>query len=160
MMSDSDIEWSSASGSFKLRAAGLVVRRNFVLVCRAIVIDGVFLPGGKIQFGESARAAIEREMYEEVGVRFKVDRPPLVIEAVRELNGLIHQEVGFYFRLDWPEDLPLDAVNQVRHAEQSFEWIPVDELRDQGFLPPEIIDLIPGGEVFQHLAFDRRLPAK
>ncbi|HEX8868277.1 MAG TPA: hypothetical protein VF821_21645 [Lentzea sp.] len=79
------------------------------------------------------------------------------MEAVRDASGVIHQEVGFYFRLDWPTDLPLESVNQVHHAEQSFEWIPVDELLDQGFLPPEIIPLIPGGEVVQHLAFDRRL---
>lgn len=160
MMSDRDVEWSSPDTSFKLRAAGIVIHQHHVLVCRADVIDGVFLPGGKVQFGESARAAIRREMHEEIGVRFEVDRPPLVVEAVREANGAIHQEVGFYFRLDWPEDLPREAANQVHHAEQSFEWIPVDELAERGFLPPEIISLIPGGEVVQHLAFDRRLPSE
>lgn len=99
-MSGRDVEWFGPGVSFKLRAAAIVVHQDHVLVCRADAVDGVFLPGGKIQFGESAQAAICREMHEEIGVRFEVDKPPLVVEAVREAHGAIHHEVGFYFRLD------------------------------------------------------------
>jgi len=151
-----DIAWRDSGKSYKVRAAGIVVHDGRLLVCYADVVDGCFAPGGKVRFGESAAAAVHRELVEEIGVSLAVGDPALISEAVYEDGGVLHQEVGFYFRLDWPRDLPPGLVGQVPHEGERFDWVPIDELPAHGFKPPEILPHLfrTGGPI--HLVFDRR----
>lgn len=151
-----DIAWSGPAGRFKLRAAGIVLRGENVLVCRHENIDGCFLPGGKVQFGESAATALARELAEEIAVDFVVGTPSLVVDGIYAERGSISQEVCFYFRLDWPEGRAVEDPVLLSRDGQWLEWVALSELPKHGFLPPEILPLLPGGDSVEYVAFDRR----
>lgn len=62
----------------RVRASGICVKDNRILLAghRGLTEDGLYWcpPGGGVSFGEPVRAAIEREMLEETGLRAVIGR--------------------------------------------------------------------------------------
>lgn len=87
-MEKNDVAWTSPAGSFKYRSAAVVQNGDRLLLCAVPHLDGWFLPGGKVQFGEGSAGALRRELREELGVECAVaDEPMLVAESVRDGDG-------------------------------------------------------------------------
>lgn len=64
-------------------AAAVIIRDGQVLLARRVggALDGLWeFPGGKMEPGESAPAAVEREIFEELHLRVKARRRVLVLE--------------------------------------------------------------------------------
>ena len=57
-----------------LRAAGVVIKDNMILVQRDKDGNDYALPGGHIKIGETSEAALAREMAEEMGLAVKCVR--------------------------------------------------------------------------------------
>ena len=155
-MDDDDIAWSNTAGSFKYRSAAVIRDDDRVLVCAVEHIDGWFLPGGKVHFGEQSAAALVRELREEIGLDIAVTASPILItESIREQDGLLHQEVCFYYDVRWPEAVPAGSVHDL--AGHRFRWVSRADLAGLGFLPPEIAGFLTERATEpRHMAFDRR----
>jgi len=122
---------------------GVCVRRGFLLVCRNRKRGHIFLPGGHIEFGEDARAALAREMREELGRRCRVGRFLGAAEHIFRRKGRRICEINLIFQMTLPDisgRQPLAA--QERKIE--FDWLAVRDL--------------PGSEL-QPWALRRALPA-
>jgi 8-oxo-dGTP pyrophosphatase MutT (NUDIX family) len=153
---ENDIAWADSAGSFKYRTAGVVRDGDRLLVCAVEHIDGWFLPGGRVQFGENSAAALVRELREELEVDVVVARRPLLItEGIRDEDGVIHQEVCFYYSVLWPDSVPPEMVDGL--GGHRFSWIRRTDLAGLRFLPPEIAEfLVEQATDIRYLAFDRR----
>jgi ADP-ribose pyrophosphatase YjhB (NUDIX family) len=149
MVDEGDIAWAEPAGSFKYRTAAVIRDDDRLLVCAVEHINGWFLPGGKVQFGEDSAAALARELREELDLEVTIARRPLLItEGIRDEGGVIHQEVCFYYSARWPESVPLDAVDGL--SSHHFSWIRSTDLANLREL------LIEQTTDVRHLAFDRR----
>ena len=51
-----------------LRVRALIVREEHLLLCRLSSRPVAFLPGGRVEAGETLEAAMRRELIEETGV--------------------------------------------------------------------------------------------
>lgn len=49
----------------------LIVQKGKILVCKKLNRDYYFLPGGHVDFGESLRESLKRELKEELGLKIK-----------------------------------------------------------------------------------------
>jgi 8-oxo-dGTP pyrophosphatase MutT (NUDIX family) len=156
-MDDDDIAWTNSAGSFKYRAAAVIRHDDRLLVCAVEHIDGWFLPGGKVHFGESSAEALIRELREEIKTDVTVTGGPLIVtESIRDDGGVVHQEVCFYYEVRWPEAGAVDDL-----AGHRFRWVRFAELAGLRFLPPEIAGLLAEQTTgTRHLAFDRRQPSR
>ena len=56
-MDENDVAWTTSAGSFKYRSAAVIRHDDRLLVCAVEHLDGWFLPGGKVQFGEGSADA-------------------------------------------------------------------------------------------------------
>lgn len=111
-------------------ARGVCVRDGRILLCRAKGGATTYLPGGHIEFGETGRQALVREVREELGVPSKAGRFLGVVENSFMQKGKPHAEINLVYELDIAEA-------DVRSKEDwiEFEWRGLDDLGD--LLPEE-----------------------
>lgn len=80
-------------------ARGIFIHDNNVLVAQAKGYKNTFLPGGHIEFGESAKDALKREIEEELGINCIVGGFLGLIEHKWEKNGVLNCEINQVFEV-------------------------------------------------------------
>ena len=106
-------------------ARGVCIRDGMLLLCRAKGGSTTYLPGGHIEFGETGRQALVREVKEELGVEASAGRFMGVVENSFMQHGKPHAEVNLVYELalDAPEPRALEDWIE-------FEWRPLSDLGD------------------------------
>lgn len=130
---------------FHLRAAALLRHEGRVLLHRAAHDTVWTLPGGRVDAGETAAAAVCRELREETGCLVVVTGLAAVVESFYRFGPRQQHEVGLYFDCvpsgHWPAG-DFDGVEAGRAL--SFAWVdPATDLRlDTAFRPTCLADLL------------------
>lgn len=132
---------------------GVCVVDAHVLLCRPKKGGYAYLPGGHIEFGETSRAALVREMKEETGRDVTVGDFLGVVESQFEQHGRKHCEISLVYRLVLrglspaaarglsPQTGGLSPRLPAVVAQEDwieFFWWPVDRLAEVNLLPPEM----------------------
>jgi len=124
--------FAATRGEIEIIARGVCRRDGCVLLCRGKGASSTYLPGGHVEFGETAREALVREMREETRLSTRAGRFLGVVENAFLQHGRPHCEVNLVY------ELALDDPNtSVTAAESwiSFEWCAVDALAEANILP-------------------------
>lgn len=135
----SNMIMSSKGGiTFMYRVGGIAVRSDRLLVEWDSIRRFCFVPGGRVEYGESAVAALGREMREELGEKVEIGRLVIVADNLFELDGYRFQEAGLYFLVEFApgSEIPeREGVFEGAEPGTSFQWIPLDELEQANLLP-------------------------
>ena len=78
-------------------ARGVCVRDGKLLLCRAKGGSSTYLPGGHIEFGETGRQALVREVKEELGVESSTGAFLGVVENAFLQHGKPHAEINLVY---------------------------------------------------------------
>ena len=143
-------------------ARGVAVVDGRVLLCRAKGAKTSYLPGGHIEFGETGREALKREMMEELGVEVETGKFLGVVENKFLQHGKPHAEINLVYEMKMPGPQRGPAqdgegggggvgegdVEKVAAKESwiEFEWRELGTLDDAGLLPEEFRKIGKGGE--------------
>ena len=142
----SNMIMSSNSGiTFMYRVGGIVVQSGRLLVEWDAVHGFCFVPGGRVEYGESAAGALDREMREELGETVEIGRLLIVADNLFELDGYRFQEVGLYFLVEFAPGSGTprrEGVFEGVEPGTSFQWIPFDELEQANLLPAFLRDRV------------------
>jgi len=132
------------SKNFSYRAQGLVVREGHVLLQVRVGEEALYaLPGGKIEFGESAEEALVREFQEETGVAVTLDGFAWVEENFFTHKGQNYQQVALTFYVCPTDEFPNeDFPGSEPHLR--FYWMPVERLSEITVYPPNLGELLRG----------------
>ncbi len=114
-------------------ARGICIKDGKILLCRAKGGSSTYLPGGHIEFGETGRVALVREMQEETGLAARAGAFRGCLENQFIQHGKPHAEINLIY------DLEVDPEATVRAVEDwiEFEWCPLAELDKANLLPAE-----------------------
>jgi 8-oxo-dGTP diphosphatase len=126
---------------FHLIARGLILDNGKVLLAHQKGADNTFLPGGHINIGESAAAALKRELKEELG--FDVDTGDFLgcVEADYQEATTYNHEINLVFRAAIKNfEANSKLVSHEGHLE--FLWSPVDGLVKLNLLPDPLQKLV------------------
>jgi 8-oxo-dGTP pyrophosphatase MutT (NUDIX family) len=126
---------------FDLRAAAIIIHDDRLLVCGFEGKDYVFVPGGRIELGESSDLALTRELEEELGVPVEVG-PLLWVTEHFYINDehLSCHEVGFYYEVRLSDEArhQLDAGPMViveGDHRLVVSWLPLDQAATRPLYP-------------------------
>lgn len=115
---------------------GLARSGSRVLLCRSVKHGYHYLPGGHIEFGEPARAALAREIHEETGLGCAVGALLLTEEQVFTQRGKRRHEITLIFALDrlGPGSTPPEAVASCEDG-IAFVWVDLAAVPDTPIYP-------------------------
>lgn len=111
-------------------ARGVCVKDGKLLLCKAKGGSSTYLPGGHIEFGETGRQALVREIKEEIGVDATVGEFLGVVENSFMQHGKPHAEINLVYAFD------MDAEKVSAQEDWiEFEWCTLDRLAAANLLP-------------------------
>jgi len=125
-------------------ARGVCVMDGQVLLCHGKDSALTYLPGGHIEFRETARQALVREIKEELGLDAVAGRFLGCCEHAFVQKGLPHAEINLVFELSVPglkPDTPVTAAENWI----GFRWQPLDRLDEVKLEPAPLRELIADG---------------
>jgi len=121
-------------------ARGLLVVDGRVLLCRNVEHGYRYLPGGHVEPGEAAAAALAREFLEESGVEVTVGRLLLTSEHGFVQKGRARHEVGLVFHVKRPSDGELLRAWPSREPDIAFDWVALSDVASADLRPRSISD--------------------
>lgn len=165
------ISFDAGPWRFHLRAAAIIRDGDRVLLHR--VGDDPFwaLPGGRVEIGETAEAAVRREMQEELGSEVRVERLESVVENLFSYRGRQQHGLELHFAVALPEGSALLGMPSFERWENSgglngepatavslsFRWFHRDELAGLDLRPAFLADQLsePSGDAaIRHIVHD------
>ena len=117
-------------------ARGVCVSNGKVLLCLPKDRSYSYLPGGHIEFGETGREALVREMKEETGLDATAGDLLGVVESSFVQKGEKHCEINLIYEMK-VEKLKVEKLKSMEDW-ICFDWVPCDKINAENLLPPEM----------------------
>lgn len=113
-------EKTPASGLDSERSQGILVKDRKLLVVRLNNETNYSVPGGHIDFGESAKTALYRELKEEVGIESDINSYQYYRTDCQPKNGR-EQRVYYYKIGGWKDSISLESQgDKVKWVNSSY----------------------------------------
>lgn len=131
-----DCGFSKENNWFRYRAGGFLIHDNKILFVKSRIGSYYYMIGGGVHLGETSKQCIEREIYEESGIRAKADYLAVVCENFFKgkggiIDGLDCHTLEFYYRMtmldgkfnkwkfntDDNEELVWLSIEEIEHSE-------------------------------------------
>ena len=136
-----DISFKSGNEKFNYRVCAMMISNGKILAMHDERSPYYYLPGGRVAIGETAEAAVVREVEEELGVTPKIIRPLWLNQAffTEDVDNLHYHELCIYFLMDIADANLLERGENFTSNEgqrtHTFEWLEFDRLKDEYFYP-------------------------
>ena len=128
-----DITLKCDDGYINIRVGAIIMKDNKFLMTGNKREDYLYSVGGRIKFGETAKEAVIREVFEETGVKMEVDRLGFVHEncfigdAPSNMGKPVY-EISFFFYMKVPDDFePVSKSFTDDGCEEFLKWVSFDE---------------------------------
>ncbi len=129
-------------GPIELIVRGVCVVRGQVLLCQSRKGGNTYLPGGHIEFREQARAALEREIAEELGLPSTAGRFLGAVEHTFVQKGKPKAELNLLFALRIPGLTPATPPPACEDW-ITFRWAQLTRLGPAQLEPAVLVRALP-----------------
>ena len=127
---------------FRLRAAAIIVENGAVLFATNDAEDYYYTIGGGVELGETAEDAVRREVKEDTGVDYEIERLAFIQENFfkrddGELKNLACHEITFYFLMKPHGTRQLNSHSKTANntIDEKMVWLPPDKLSEYNAYP-------------------------
>lgn len=162
-MKEKDCCFTNESNWFRYRAAAIIVEDGCVLLAGNADEDYYYSVGGGVHMGERAEDAVLREVREETGVEYEIDRLAVIHENFfgeneGKLKGLDCHEISFYFLMKPRGTKELHSDSATRFGtKEKMHWLPIAELEKYKAFPTFLKDYLSRShDGIEHIVTDER----
>lgn len=158
---ENDCSFENGSRWFRYRAAAIIIENNEILMAKNDMDDYYYSIGGGVQFGETAEQAVQREVYEETGVRYEVDRLAFINECFFNGDGLLNEKechvIEFYFLMKAKGNQELNSKSITQGIAEHMHWLPIDKFKKYKAFPIFFSEELPNlQDGIKHFVSDER----
>ena len=129
-----------------VRASGIIIHNNKILLHKNINEDHYALIGGRVAIGESSEEALKREIMEEMGKEVKIIEGLTTVENFFEMKDSKYYEILFVHRLEFKDEQDKKILDTIKNVEGKdyliYEWIDIDEIDKYPLKPKVIKDML------------------
>ena len=129
-----------------IRAGGLIIHNNKILVHKNINKDHYCIPGGRIELGENSETTIKREIQEELGKDIDILKYLSTIENFFYMNEKKYHELYFLYRIELKneEDKKIEYTMHNMEGKDylQYEWLDIDKIDEYNILPECLKDML------------------
>ena len=139
-----DCTFTVNEGWFRYRSAAIIIENGCVLMAKNDLDDYYYSVGGAVKLHETAEEAVKREVFEETGINYEIDRLAFIHENFfkgsnfKGLNddNLKCHEIAFYFIMKSKGNQELNDNSYVYDGvrERMF-WLPIKKLNEYKLFP-------------------------
>ena len=136
-----DITFRCDTGIFNYRVCAMILHQDKILAMHDQRSPYYYLPGGRVQVGKTAEAAVIREVQEELHITARIQRPLWLNQAffTEDVSEQRYHELCIYFLMDISETDLLSRGACFRCTEGKrthfFQWLPFERLKEEYFYP-------------------------
>ena len=136
-----DICFKTEYGKFNYRVCAVIINDNKVLAMRDNHANYYYLPGGRVQFNETAEKALLRELKEELNIDASIIRPLYFNQNFfnEDVLKVDYHEICIYFLVDIGNTDILSRGNLFCGVEtkknQKFEWLTFERVKNEYLYP-------------------------
>lgn len=124
---------------FRYRAGAIIIENDCVLLASNETSNYYYSVGGGVHLGETAEDAIIREVYEETGIHYEIERLAFIHENFFTNGGMFEglqcHEISFYFLMKSKGKQELNSNSYCIEGKEFMNWIPISELKNINFFP-------------------------
>lgn len=143
-----DCGFQKENNWFRYRAAAIIVENDCVLFAGNKKEDYFYSIGGAVHMNEKAEDAVRREVFEETGIHYEVDRLAVIHENFFEgkggtLDGCHCHEVALYYLMK-PRGTQELCSNSYTWdgTKEEMHWIPIEDLDKYKAFPTFLKDYL------------------
>ncbi|MBN2479121.1 MAG: NUDIX domain-containing protein [Parachlamydiales bacterium] len=135
-------------GSFNFRIGAVILKEDKILLCKTEVDDYYFFPGGRVDFFESSKKTLLREMKEELNEKAKIVRLLWTIEDLYTFRGKKTHEISMYYLVEFLDkdskiyDLDKTITAFEGNVKIFFQWFDMKKLSDMKIRPKFLVEKI------------------
>ena len=136
-----DITFVTGREKFNYRVCAMMIFNNKILAMHDERSPYFYLPGGRVQMGETAEHAVIREVEEELKITPQIIRPLWLNQSffTEDVDKLNYHEICIYYLVDISGTGLFDQGEQFTLYEGShahvFEWLAFERLQNEYFYP-------------------------
>ena len=129
------------NNKFNYRVCAIIINDNKILALKDEVSPYYYLPGGRVQIGETAEEALLREIKEELEIDAAIIRPLWLNQSFfnEDVTKINYHEICIYFLVDVANTKLLSLGNKFVLYENihthEFEWLDFSRLKNEYFYP-------------------------
>jgi 8-oxo-dGTP pyrophosphatase MutT (NUDIX family) len=139
-----DCGFRNGNDWFRYRAAAIIIEDGCVLFAKNELDSYYYYIGGGVHLGEKAAEAVKREVFEETGIAYEVDRLAFIHEnffgGTGTLDKLHCHEIALYFLMKSRGTKELNSNSYTQGVREYMHWLPIDKLKDYVAYPSFFAD--------------------
>lgn len=147
--------------NFKFRVSGLIIKNNKILLVDMDNSGFLCLPGGYVELGETTEIAIKRELLEEIGKKFEINKYLGVAENyfINKYSKKIH-EISFFYLMTPIENIDTNHFTIIESdkghkIKLDFQWIDLKEVENYDIRPSFFKQILESAKLeFNHLIYN------
>lgn len=163
-MKEFDCGFMKENQWFRYRAAAIIVENSCVLFAGNDRDDYLYSIGGAVHLGETAEEAVKREVFEETGAQYEIDRLAVIhenffTESRNSVQNADCHEIALYYVMKprGTQELHSNSIT-CEGIRENMHWIPIRELDRYKAFPSFMKTYLTGKHTgIEHIVTDERI---